>query len=279
MDQYTDEQEGIRLYLLGLLPERRRREIEERLLTDADLYEELLVVEDELIDRHLAGGLDGRESAAFESHFMCSAERREQVRFSAALRRYVAVGGATADEAAGEATAEAARESGRVAGAGGRRGGFLSWLRAQNAALSFPLAAALLLLVFGVAWVALRGPHPGAARRPFDVALTPDLRTRGGGADSQQVSAPPGTDALRLRLRLTADDFQSYRATLLDAAGATIFAADSLKPERSDGGAFVVLVVPARATPPGEYQLRLDGLSADGRAESADSYRFTVAAP
>lgn len=272
MVEHANEQEEIRLYLLGLLPADRRQGLEERLLTDSNLYDELLVVEDELIDQRLAGHLDERERAAFESHFMCSTERREQVRFASALRRYVAGESATADEA----RAEPASDTVRAAETAKRRGGLLSWLRAQNPALSFPLAAGVLLLLFGVSWVTLlRGPGP--PQRPLDVTLTPDLHTRGDGGDVQQVSTAPDTDALRLRLRLTADDFQSYRATLLDASGAALFTSDALKPERSDGGASVVALVPARSAPPGEYQLRLDGISAGGRTEIADSYRFKVA--
>ncbi len=48
-----DDQFIIQEYLLGLLDEDSRRECEQRLLTDDDLFEELLVGEDELIDLYL----------------------------------------------------------------------------------------------------------------------------------------------------------------------------------------------------------------------------------
>ena len=50
-------QEGIRRYLLGRASSEDTALVEERFLTDSEFYQELLVVEDELIDQYLAGQL------------------------------------------------------------------------------------------------------------------------------------------------------------------------------------------------------------------------------
>jgi hypothetical protein len=270
MDRQVEEREEVRLYLLGLLPEERRRPLEERLLTDDELYEELHIVEDELIDEYLSGGLTERERGAFANSFMNSPGRLQQVQFADALRRCVAIEGAAEREAA-----EPSGESVERAGGDVRGGAFLAWLRSLNPALSFPLAAAALLLVCGVTWLAVRGLRPGAPRRVITAVLTPRAGTRSGG-DVQQLSVAADTDAVRLELRLGAEDFRSYSATLLNADGATVFNGDGLTPETSAAGRVVVVNIPAQSVPPGEYQLRLNGLYEDGRSEAADGYRFKV---
>lgn len=276
MEQLAPQTEDLRLYLLGLLPPERQPPLEERLLTDAAFYAELLIVEDELIDDYLRGEFTARERDGFESHFMNAPERQQQVRFAGAFKNYVAAQGAFNNSAASiESSPELEQkvESGKQSGGSG--GNIFSRLRMRRPALAFSLAAVVLVLVCGVSWLAVRNLRPRETGQVLTVLLTPGGATRSGG-DAQQVSVPTGTDALRLRLRLTADEFQSYRATLLNAEGATISTAENLKPEQSDGGQVVVLSVPARNAPPGEYQLRLNGVYADGRAESADNYRFTI---
>src|SRR5438132_14367477 len=84
-------QKRIRRYLLGQLSNGAGEELEQNMLTNAELFEELLVVEDELIDEYLAGKLDQDEGASFEQHFLATPERHEQLRFARALNRYVPV--------------------------------------------------------------------------------------------------------------------------------------------------------------------------------------------
>jgi hypothetical protein len=271
MSRQVQEREEIRLYLLGLLPEERQRTLEERLLTDDELYEELYILEDELIDEYLSSGLTGREQGAFATSFMNSPERLQQVQFATALKRFIAGEGAATEWDA----AEPLGASGEGA-VGDRRGGiFPSWLRSSNTARAFSLAAAAVLLVSGITWLAMRSLRPRAPRQVITVVLTPRASTRSDG-DVQQFSIVPQTDAVRLQLRLGADDFRHYSATLLNADGATVLIGESLTPEMSDIGRVVVVNMPARTIPPGEYQLRLSGVYDDGRSEVAESYRFKV---
>ena len=84
-----DRQE-IRLYLLGRLePERRAQRVEERMLTEPDYYEELLIAEDEVIDQYLSRALSPDERAGFEQHFLRVPERTNKLRFARAFRDYV----------------------------------------------------------------------------------------------------------------------------------------------------------------------------------------------
>ena len=53
----------IRRYLLGEVDDGTRAEVEQRLLSDGEVFEELLVAEDEIIDDYAGGRLDPEEHA------------------------------------------------------------------------------------------------------------------------------------------------------------------------------------------------------------------------
>lgn len=82
-----NEQERVRLYLLGQVPPDELAPLEERLLTDSPFYEELLIVEDELIDEYLNDELSQAERENFETHFLAPPERRQKVGFARTLKK------------------------------------------------------------------------------------------------------------------------------------------------------------------------------------------------
>jgi hypothetical protein len=83
-----DKQE-IRNYLLGAVDTDHKTQFEERILSEPGTYEEILIVEEELIDQYVAGGLSKLEREQFETHFLTTAERQKDLRFGQLLRRYV----------------------------------------------------------------------------------------------------------------------------------------------------------------------------------------------
>ncbi|MDQ3665821.1 MAG: hypothetical protein M3410_04315 [Acidobacteriota bacterium] len=271
MEQREQEEGDLRLYLLGLLPQERQEPLEERLFTEAGLYEELLIFEDELIDQYLAGGLTERDRGAFESHFMNSPERRRQMLFANALTAYIADKGAISGRARNvrsgkfDQGAERNKESRSL----------LSWLPVRKPALAFSLIVAAVVLVGGISWMAVSSLRPKVSRQVLTVLITPGGQTRAGG-DVQKVLIPSGTEAMQLQLRLATVEFQSYRVTLLTGNGAPVLTAERLKPVPSDSGLVLVVTVPARQALPGEYQLKLNGVNADGTSENVDSYRFRI---
>lgn len=70
-----------------------------------------------------------------------------------------------------------------------------------------------------------------------------------------------------------ATGFGSYRATLTDAAGKKLFAADDLHPNALE---VILLTFPREFFARGEYRLRLEGRRADGAFEEIEGYRFQV---
>jgi tetratricopeptide (TPR) repeat protein len=84
-----ETQRKIRSYLLGEADEAERESIETMILTDDQLFEELMVVEDEIIDEYLNHKLSPEARSRFEDHFLNSPERLEQLRFGRIFDRYV----------------------------------------------------------------------------------------------------------------------------------------------------------------------------------------------
>ena len=232
--------EDLRVWLLGLMSEQESRSLEEQLITDSELYEELFIVEEELIDDYIAGRLSADERAAFESYFMNSPERQEQFRIANALHVYI--GDAKEIEPPVEV-----KPRWRFAGL------------TQIAAV---------LVVAALVWLAI-SPLGGGGGKSLSVVLTPGGQTREGGT-VQQITIPPDTDTLDLDLKLTRHDFQKYRATLLNSDGGTVQIQENLT------GPTLRFSISTRQTPPGEYQLKVDCLNPNGTFESADSYRFSI---
>lgn len=127
---------GLRLYLLGLMPEAEAEALEQAYFDKPETLERLRAVEDDLLDDHAADRLREDEKRAFEARYLASPPLRQRVMAARALRR---------------ALAEAGRPAApRVAGRPGRSG-------------TLPLALAASLLVAAVAYWRWPAPGPGTA--------------------------------------------------------------------------------------------------------------------
>jgi anti-sigma factor RsiW len=79
----------ITAYLLGELSEFEQDQLEARYFVDDALFERLLEIEDDLIDRYARGDISDRERLRLERHFLKSPARRTRVRFAEAMLRHV----------------------------------------------------------------------------------------------------------------------------------------------------------------------------------------------
>ncbi|HEX8087563.1 MAG TPA: hypothetical protein VF762_01845 [Blastocatellia bacterium] len=73
-------------YLLGELSEQERDQVIDRLMTDSDYFDELLIQEDDLIDEYIYGRLSRAEEDRFKNFFLLAPERREKLNMTVALR-------------------------------------------------------------------------------------------------------------------------------------------------------------------------------------------------
>jgi anti-sigma-K factor RskA len=240
-------QERIRRYLLGQLTDGAREEFEREFLVDEELFEELLVVEDELNDEYLAGELASDERLQFEHHFLAAPERQEKLRFARVLNRYV--------------TARQKETS-------GGKGSPVSW----SSTILYRVAAALAVIVViaGAFWLVrqrISSPETFAT-----LTLTISDSNRGDGALAVGVKLVD-VDSLRIYLRLPdSSTAVRYRVELVNDTGVT----RSLPVVQQDAQS-VEVVIPAAQLARGQYALRLFGIKADGSEQRINgNYFFTV---
>jgi tetratricopeptide (TPR) repeat protein len=87
----TDDEQRIevREYLLGRLADEAREQFEARLMTDDELYEQMLIEEDELADEYIGDELKEDERRAVEEFFRAVPDGTRKVAFARSLRRHV----------------------------------------------------------------------------------------------------------------------------------------------------------------------------------------------
>ena len=86
--QYINEQEKLRKYILGdLAGNDELLEVEERLMLDTPYFEELTIVEEELIQDYVVGLLTASDRTKFEKRFLISEENVRRVKFASEMDR------------------------------------------------------------------------------------------------------------------------------------------------------------------------------------------------
>ena len=79
----------IRRYLLGQLTDAEEQTLEEQLLTEDDVFQELQVTRDELVQDYASGRLSATESEWLQKNFLASPEGKQQREFAQAFDRYL----------------------------------------------------------------------------------------------------------------------------------------------------------------------------------------------
>lgn len=269
MERDQNSEELFRRYLLGMLEQEEEYRLEERLLSDTEYFDELLMAEDELVDDYIDGELSERAREKFEHHFLSTFERQQKLSFAKALKRHVAVAEVTRPLHAGEAPPRLTF----------RQRLMRVCLGAKSPLLVFSFAF-LLIIILGGSWLVVRnlrlrspGEH-GAAANAIVVDLSSGI-LRGAG-EIKRITIAPGVSTVRLRLEMVRDEYQSYHAAVEAEEGAEVFVARKLKPEATAGGRTVAFDLPARLLSSGDFQVKLSGVSAGDELESIGKYYFRV---
>lgn len=244
-----DDQNTIRRYLLRELDQDQQQRIEQRLLTEDDLFEELEIAEDELIDEYLNEKLSEDERERFEQNFLATPERQQKMRFSRSLNRYLRT-----IESQEKATSPF---------------GWHFW-STQNWALPAAAAIAVIVIAAGLFWLSRQRTPPTIAT----LTLTISTSTRGEGPQATKVTLPLNAHVLRLRLKLpeTSNPARRYRVELLREDGETETLPTIGQDEQS-----VVVEIPAAQISRGQYALNVYVIKPDGTEERIrGSYLLTV---
>jgi hypothetical protein len=265
----TQPYQQIREYLLGKSSSEDSALVEEQLLADEEFYQQLLVVEDELVDQYLAGLLPDPEKGPFENYFLAAPERREKLRFTRNLKRYVSRAEADRAPVADYTKVVSARNVSPALPPPKR---FSFW---PNPILSYSLAAAAVVIVAlaGIMIFKLQNapPHTGKA---LAVELVPGLSR--GDTEIKQIAVPADTATLQLQLRgSNFSDYQTYHAILQTADGSEVSRQENLRP---DPGSRDRIICPISATllKPGDYSLKLRGLNQQNDYDDVARYYFRI---
>jgi hypothetical protein len=291
-------------YLLHLLPPDETARLDETAIVDDDVAERLRIVEHDLVDAYVRGGLSGRTLTRFESHYLASPRRREHVMFAKSFVRSV-------DRAA--AAAEVARPTPAPTAVPKRSLPWLVWSLAATVALLAMASSALLMQTLrlgrGLAVVQnehvtlegrtrsleqqlaaaraanadatgeiqrLRDAAGSAARNAASVALVLLPQTRAIGPVPTAALAA-GTERVAFELRLESTDFASYQVALKDpAVNRILWRSSWIAATASRGQPSVVVSVPARIMKPQHYALDVAGRGPGGATEMVGTYVFEV---
>ena len=83
--EFTQNETKIRRFFLGELSETERTAFEENFIADESLFEQIQVVEDELIESYTCGTLAETDKAKFERNFLITEKRRQRVAFTRSM--------------------------------------------------------------------------------------------------------------------------------------------------------------------------------------------------
>ena len=270
MDPTADKQE-IRRYLLGALDGDRKTPFEERILSAPEAYEELSVVEDELIHDYVGGGLSELERQQFETHFLITAERQKDLRFAQLLERYV--NSHSVPDAQENFAAAAIPHVEKVAPA--KKSFTFSLLSASSRpAMVFCVAGVALLGIALLSWFAFRRPPlmsvPKRVEPVVVLTLAPESITTG-----KQVNIPPKGYNLKLELELANPGFRNYKSELL-RENKSLQTRGELKLEAKGKQYVIPLTIIGEMLSPGDYEVKLSGVSESGTDAFIEKYSFRV---
>lgn len=253
-----DDLKTIRQYLLGQLAEEEQQILEQRLLTEDDLFQELEIVEDELVDAFVAEELPANERTQFERYFFSNPERQQNVRFAAGLGHYVA-GKSVVEHASDISPAPfvlTGQERVRTTGTN------------QTRLFRIATILATLFVFAGTFWFVRNNRQP-QSYATFTLTISNNNRADGGTAT--EVKLPLSADTVRLYLKLPepVDQSARYRVELLKETG-ELTSID--KVALRDNSA--VVEFPAAQLALGQYALRVYVVKPGGAEERINGSYF-----
>jgi hypothetical protein len=256
------DDELLRRYLLGALPEAEAAELEPRLLAEADLFDLAEAIESEILEDYARGELAPADHEHVARYLASSPSGRLRL----AVVRGLAALSANLAQPTGGQILPFPRPAAKV-------------LRPRD--LAAVLAAMLVMTLAGILGVWLRiEPPRSVAQTPAPVvftAATMILSSVRGNQDIPSVQVPTGTDVVELPLLLSQGDdtYPSYQIVLEDQVGEEVLSRADLHAEKSR----LILQVDAERLRTGRYTLEVAGLDREGAATPIDFKEFEVRKP
>ncbi len=316
MGNVTITEENLIRYLLGELSEIEQAAVEERFITDSEIYTLLCEVESDLIADYLRKRLEPRERERFERYYLTTPDIRLRVQVADVLLRRI-------DQ-------EVVKQRSKVS--------VFETLSRESASTSNPSykwalglmgAAAVLSIVLGGGWL-VKGSRQlpieanairldsmrremellkeidGAKQRNVELAQEIDkLRMRlqpqttksplgttlpvtikhvmvdgtlrgGDGSITPPLVILPQTDKVELIYKMEDSGYPSYRADIQSSGGAKIWSNESISPKLNHSVATFTITLSASEFTTGAYTLTLSGVNNTGNVDHLSQPTFQV---
>lgn len=278
MRPHETDDELLRSYLLGELPEEEADRLEQRLLAEDELFELSEAVEADLLAASARGELAPAEKERVQQRLASSPRGRERLALARALNTLAG----SSERAAAPVVPFPQRAAAPA-----------------RPAFRWAALAAALLAAAGLSWYALERPHGGEAppwvaqERPapasprapeappqaqaqapapkpepvkavFQLAL---ISLRGAEA-AQKLRVQTGTDVVELQIGVEGmEDLKSFHLAVRNRQAETVWEKSGLEPVKLDGVRALVIDLPADRLPAGAYEIQARGLTRDGEPE------------
>ena len=268
-------------YLLGTLPDAEREHIDERILTDSQLFDDLCVVENELAYDYAIGLLAGDERRLFEERFLQRPAIQARVQTARQL-----LDGIRAAEYGDRPRSTPWLVYGGIAASLI----LVAWLARDNMRLRDNADASRTASVPAATSPTQASSAPSPTQpAPTATAAQPDSALQKSTPLIVSVSLQPGVvrssavpsrvrlpagASLRLQLALPAgSNFASYNATLRTPDDEQVWAGSTRRP--SDKGE-VVFMIPAGSVPSNDYEITLYGVDPGKEPQEIANYTVSV---
>lgn len=264
----------LREFLLGKVDDDERKRIEDLFLTDSEVRERVLVVEQELVEDYVEENLTVADRDEFLLRYGQTSAQQQQLRISKAIKDW------------------ALRENAKNQLAAGSWWDRLCGKLGLKPAFVIPIAAtAIIAVVVGAFWLNSRMTRAALAKELAQLNTPVSLRETPPQMQSLNLSpvtvrsAAPSTSVLKrsaatgiVELRLPwiqKERYSTYRAELRRVGADESVAIPNLQAE-SDVQSTIRLRLPARLLTRGQYQIDLTGVADDGRTSPSEEYTLSV---
>jgi len=276
----TDDQ-LLRSYLLGELPEEEADRLERRLLAEDELFELSEAVEADLLAACARGELAPAERERVQQRLASSPRGRERLALAHALNTL-----AGSSEPAAAPVLPFSRRA------------------ATPSAFRWAALAAALLAAAGLSWFAMERPHGGEAPpwvaqehpapasprapeaprgapapkpEPVKAVFQLALMSLRGAETAQKLRVRTGTDIVELQIGVEGmEDLKTFHLTLRNRKLEVVWERDGLEPVQLDGVRALVVDLPADQIPAGTYEIQARGLTHGGEPEDLSPLEIEV---
>ena len=279
MKEIERERSLIRQYLLGELDEHDQEQLEQRVITNPDYKQEVLITEEELLEEFVNGTLSPREHESFTRMYSSSPVHRRKLKIAQALNRYASDHAPVVQPMAQKRRARSLFEL----------------FSTKNRFHQLSLAAVMALVIGGsilAYWLISHQRNPdydallrlnqfGSELLKADSSLVavplPALLFRGTDKP-QNISITKQTRTVQLWLPDPSGGAYSFRAILKRNDGSEVFTLEDLRARVVNQQSSLVLQIPAEMLKPqGYYQLEIFEKRADGTFDSPSIYPLNIA--